>query len=109
MTGLDEEILKHVRPVYDKDVTDAAQELLDKINWLQTELARRYLIGAINRIHKIGYGEDAIAAITILIGKLNSITPGFPQMLEDLRKRDEEAERSFPESHNMVDDILENR
>ena len=96
MTGLDEEILKHVRPVD---------------TWMERELARRYLIGAINRIHKIGYGEAAIDAIGILIRKLNSITPGFNEMMEDLRKRDrdEESKRSFPESHNMIDDYLEHR
>ena len=43
----------------------------------------------------------------ILIKKLNSITPGFKRFLQDLQ--DEESKRSFPESHNMIDDYLEHR
>ncbi len=78
-------------------------------SWIEKELARRYLVGALLHVNKDlkfatrGFREEAlVAANNIFIKCINQLEPssGLCQSCDH---------QTFPESRNHVDDYLENR
>ena len=73
------------------DSTVARQDLLDRLEWMRQDLARRYLLGAMkyldNWMMKSLRDEDVISALDakdILMSSLNLNTPGFELFLQDI-------------------------
>lgn len=114
---------------------------MNKLNWIEKELTRRYLVGALLHVNKElrtdGFRKQAIIdATNIFIVRLNELATVYDSGLgdhkntecascklcrrvaipgrtfcDDCNRLAEEAEsqRSFPESHNLVDDLLDTR